>query len=1018
MLPDAEQRKVVTVLFADVAGSTELSARLDPERFREVLAAFYKLVSEELAAVGGRAENFIGDAVLGVFGLPQAHDDDAVRGVRAALAIVEAAPGLGEELELPVPLRVRVGLNTGPVAVGAATGSELVLGAEVNLAARLQQAAGPGEILAGRTTRQLARGSVEFGPGRGMEAKGFDDDVLAFPVLRLSPGAMRRRIRFVGRRRELELLAGTFERVVERSRAHLVTLVGEPGIGKSRVAEEFLDRLPDEATILTGRATPFGENATFGPIAEMLMRRLGDPVDEADLRRRLEEAVARAAHPSEAAVTVARLSLALGLGEQSADENRYREGEVRAGLLAYSTGLGRSGPVVLVFEDLHLAQPALLQLIEQLVREAGRVPLLVLCIARWGFLEDQPSWAGGIADAVTLWLEPLAEDEATELAMAAAEGMAREDGVRVASNAGGNPFFIVETAAMLAREDRRLPPAGGPPGRVLPPTVQAVIAERLDHLSPGARELVRKASVFSQPVFEVPDLELIAEPSKQALAELEDEEIFVRDEEREATWRFRHDLLRDVAYESVTKRERRRLHLQIAEHLQVPGSVDRYPRAIAYHLEQAARASLDLDPKDRSLAESAVDALARAGDLARRGIESRAAIDMYERALALAGPEHGYGRREAWILSAIGEARYWLGEFDAAADALSRALEVGRDDTRIRAHASRYLADISLTIRAEGAKAAQLFEQSLAASRELGDSFVLARTLLMAAWQPYWENDLGRAREIFQEALSAARSNPSRDAWGVARALVGVSAVTSPVGDEEDVLALAREAVEIGRESGDAFTTAVARETAANSLRRMMRLEEALDHASASIRTFRELDARWELASALGDRGSIHRIAERLDDAGTDLREAYRLCRDLKERSLVTWTAAELARVLLARGEVGAARQVLEEPHARLAAAEPGSLSSLLSAEAAVALEERDPEGARAKAREALDVQRAQGWRNFVAAQVWWTGRIFGADLVGGAEELETAHGILEAAHWAQALHEPGLVRARTGADG
>jgi class 3 adenylate cyclase/tetratricopeptide (TPR) repeat protein len=1017
VLPDAEQRKVLTVLFADMTGSTELSARLDPERFREVLAAFYKLVSDELAALGGRAENFIGDAVLGVFGLPQAHDDDAVRAIRAALSMVEAAPALGEQMALPVPLRVRVGINTGSVAVGAAVGSELVLGAEVNLAARLQQSAGPGEVLVGPTTRQLAGTWIEFGPGRDVEAKGFDAGVVAYPVLGPSKGTTKRGIRFVGRRREIELLTGTFERVVERSRAHLVTLVGEPGIGKSRVAEEFLDRLPGDTTVLVGRATSFGENATFGPIAEMLLRRMGDPVEEPDLRRLLVQTVARSTHPSEAAVTTARLGLALGLGDGPAGESRYREGEVRAGLLTFATGLARSGPVVLVFEDLHLAQPALLQLIERLVREAGRVPLLVVCVARWDFLEDHPAWAGGIADAVTLWLEPLPEDEATELAMAAAEGMRREDAVRVAAHAGGNPFFIVETAAMLAHGDGARA-SGRPPERVLPPTVQAVIAERLDHLSPAARDLARKASVFARPAFELVDLELIAQPNEAALVELEDEEILVRDEEREGTWRFRHDLLRDVAYDSLTKRERLRLHLRIAEHLARPESADRYPRAIAYHLERAARASLDLDPKDRSLAERAVDALERAGDLARRGIESRAAIDLYERALALAGPESGYGPREAWILSAIGEAGYWLGEFDAAADALSRALEIGRDDTRIRAHASRYLADIYLTVRAEGSRSAELFAESLAASRELGDPFVLARTLLMAAWQPYWENDLGRARETFEEALAVARDNPSGDAWGVARALVGLSSVTSPAGSEGDVLALAEEAVRIGQKSGDAFTTAVARGTTAASLRRMMRLDEALDHSSAAVRTFRELDARWELASSLGDRGSIHRLAGRPEEAEADLREAYRLCRDLKERSLVTWTAAELVRLLVAKGEAGAARQLLDEPQARLAAAEPSSLASLLSAEALVALEEGDPDGARVKAREAVEVQRAQALPNPLAAQVWWTGRVFGAEAVGGARELEEARAVLEAASWAQALHEPDLVRARTAAGG
>lgn len=1013
----AEQRKVVTVLFADLAGSTELSARLDPERYREVLGAFYRIAADELDAVGGRVENFIGDAVLGVFGLPHAHDDDAVRAIRAGLAIVERAGRLSGSLGLGTPLHVRVGINTGPVAIGpGAPGREPVLGAEVNLAARLQQAAGPGEVLVGETTYRLANLVVEFGGERRFRAKGFDEEVVARPAVRLSTRAGRRRVPFVGRVRELSLLEGTFGRVVERSRAHLVTLLGEPGIGKSRIVEEFLARLPADARVLLGRANAFGEQATFSAVAEMLLRDLGETRDAPRevLLRKLEELVGRSCHPSEVAPAVARLGLALGIaeGEEQVEEARYRAAEVRAGLLALLSGFGRAGPVVVVFEDLQLAQSPLLDLVEQLVREARRLPLLALCVARWDLLDDRPGWAGGIADAVTLWVEPLLSDEGTRLALEAGEGLPERDAARIAEHAGGNPFFIVETAAMLARHEQPPPPSGGPPSGLLPPTVQAVIAARLDHLSPAARDLARKASVFSRTTFEAEDLALIAEPDDAALAELEDEEIIVRDEEREGTRRFRHDLLRDVAYESLTKRERRALHLRLADHLREPERADRYPRAIAYHLEQAARASLDLNPRDRALADRAVEALARAGDLARRGIESRAAVDLYERALAMAGPEHAWGRREAWILSTLGEARYWLGEFDAAAAALSRALEVGGGDTLVRAHASRFLADISLTIRGDGGRAEELFDRSLEASRELGDPVVLARTLLMAAWVHYWRKDLDRAHEVLQEALEVARANEREDPWAEARALVGLAAMTSPVGDEEEVLDLAQRALEIGERSGDRFTTAVARENAANSLRRMLRLDEALDHAVASIKTFRELDARWELASALGDRGAIHRLFGRLEDAERDLREAYRLCRDLKERSLVTWTAAELARVLVARGEIGAARQVLEEPHARLAAAEPGSLASLLSAEATVSLAEGDPLGGRAKAREAIEVELAQGWRNHIAAQVWWSGSVFDAELAGGEDELERARGVLEAAHWLQALREPEMVRA------
>jgi tetratricopeptide (TPR) repeat protein len=366
------------------------------------------------------------------------------------------------------------------------------------------------------------------------------------------------------------------------------------------------------------------------------------------------------------------------------------------------------------------------------------------------------------------------------------------------------------------------------------------------------------------------------------------------------------------------------------------------------------------------------------------------------------------------VLSLRGEAQYWMGEFAAAEASLRRALELDGESVLIRAHAQRYLADIALTIHGDNERAAPLFERSLEASRELGDPIVLARTLLMAGWVPYWRNDLDRARLMFEEALAVARANDEGDAWAEARALVGLASITSPVGDERDSLALGLEALDIGARSGDAFTTAVARETVANSLRRMWRLEEAIEQAGAAIVTFRELGARWELASALGDRGLINRLLGRPEEAEPDLREAFRLCRDLNERALVSWTAAQLSRTLVARGDASAARQLLEEPAARLAAAEPGSITSMLAAETVLALAEGDAETARAKAELGLEEERRQGWPNHVAAQEWWAGRLLGAEIVGGEEELAAAERVLLDHHWIQALKEPELVPETT----
>ncbi len=1008
----------MTVVFVDLAGSTELAARLDPERFRDVLAAFHGTVTDAITGLGGRAEGFIGDAVLGVFGVPALHDDDALRAIRAALDVVNRAERLSSRLGLRLPLEVRIGVNTGQVAIGTATDRNLVIGAEVNIGARLQQAATPGEILAGRTTHQLTAEGVEYGELRMVPAKGFDGDIEAWPVVRMTGGSSRASIPMVNRRRELALLEDTFERMQERERAHLVTLLGEPGIGKSRVAEAFLADLPERVSVLSGRSSAFEEEVTFWPLAQMVYREIGEErgAPEDEVLGRLRERVGEWVDPDEVERAARRLGFALGLGADDGDD-LYHAAEVRSGVLSMLAGLASSGPVVLVFEDLQQADPLLLDLIEQLMREARAFPLMVICVARWEFLEERPTWAGGIPDAVTLWVEPLAPAHAIELAMLTGD-LSREDAERVAHHAGGNPFFIVEITGMIRREERHLPPIGpAPSGRLLPPTVQAVIAARIDQLDPDARELVRRASVFPRGRFDLDELALIVEPRNELLAEAEDEELLVRDEDRPGVWRFGSDVLRDVAYDSLAKRERQRLHLRVANKLSAPETADRYPRTIAFHLEHAALASLDLNPRDRGLADRAADALATAGDLARRRIESRSAADLYQRALALSGPEEGWGEREAWCFSMLGESRYWLGEFEPAESALNRALEVAGDASdRVIAHASRFLADITLTIRGDEEGAADLVRRSLEASRRLRDPYVLSRTLLMAAWVPFWRNDLTEAESMFREALDVARSQDRRDAWAESRALVGLASVTSAVGAEADALTIALEALVIGEEGGQAFTAAVAHETVAASLRRMMRLDEALEHAEQAVSTLRELGARWELASALGDRGAIHRLAGRLEEGERDLREAFILCRDLQERALVTWTAAELAKVQALRGDTAAARQVLNDPVARTAEGEPGSATALLMAEAIVAMIEDDHETALSKSLASIDVERgARGEPNALAAQVWWTGSRFGAEHVGGAEALEEARQRLERNGWRQALVEPaqaaGLAR-------
>jgi class 3 adenylate cyclase/tetratricopeptide (TPR) repeat protein len=1037
-----EERKVVSVLFADVAGSTELSARLDPERFREVLGEFYSVVSAEIQSLRGRVEKFVGDAVMAVFGLPQAHDDDALRAVRAAFMIRDRIARLGETQGLPVPLRVRVGVNSGAVATGSGPADQfLVSGAPVNMAARLQQAADPGEVLVGETTWHLTRQAVEFDTPRRITAKGFDGEVMAWPVLALTGRSSRRTIPLVNRRRELALLTDTFERVRDARRPHLITVLGEPGIGKSRLVDEFVARLPEEANVLTGGANDFEEDATFAPLAEMIRRELGVERDApaADMRRRLEEVVAGCCRPSESEKVVARLGLALGLGPEVRDRDpekvpandlaagfdtypenegkerhRYRNGEVRAGFQSLIEGMARASPVVMVFEDMHLARPELLELIEHVVRDSRRQPVLVLVLARDGLLEVRPEWGGGLSDSVTLRLDPLSPEEAKDLAVAAGEDLDDATAERIARQAGGNPFFIVETTGMLMQEHPEHL-VGASHSHLLPPTVQAVVASRIDHLPEEPRELLRRASVFARSTFSEWELSLIAEPKKELLDALEREEFLVRDPERPGVWRFRHEMLRDVAYESLPKRERLRLHSAVADGISAAEDADRYPQVVAHHLYQAARASLDLNPNDRAIADRAVKALTRAGDLARWAMDSRAAAELYGRALELAGPDDRWKIREARILSALGEARYWLGEFERARDSLRRALALAEDDAWTRTHACRFLGDIALNVDGDVEQATRLFDRALEGARELDEPYATARTLLMAGWAPYWRGDLESARGMFEEALEIARKNPEDDLWAEARALVSLSSVLSMVGGEREHQELGHEALDLGRKMDDPFTIGVAQETLGNSYRRMMQLDESLSAADEAVRIFRELGARWELASALGDRAIVHRLAGRLREAEADLKEALDLCRRIGERSLITWTAAELAHVWIQRGDRQAAASLLADPAIQPAATDTGSLAHLLRTEALLHLAEGNRNRALERARRSLELERNPSWRNAQAAVVWWVGRVFGPEATGGEGQLEQARRTLESAQWFHALSEPDRVLELVG---
>jgi class 3 adenylate cyclase/tetratricopeptide (TPR) repeat protein len=903
-----EERKMVTVLFADLVDSTGLAHRLDPERAREVLGGFFDAASEELRALRGRPEKFIGDAVMAVFGLPHVHEDDAVRAVRAGLAIRDRMQRLQHSLGLDEPLGIRVGVESGEAATGVGpTGQLLVTGPVVNAAARLQTAAEPGEVLVGATTHALTKESVSFGPKQEVEAKGFAGTLAAHSVEELTARSVRRTIPFVGRANELDILRGSVARVNATASPLLVSILGEPGVGKSRLADELVVGLESDVTVLTGRAQVYGDTATFAPVTAIVreLAGIGDDMAPEESMRRLQDVVEGCCDPSEAVRAAGRLALTIGLGGPKREESIFVQ-DVQSGFLTLVEGLSHHGPVVLVFEDVHALHGPMLDLIERLATTTKHGPdrALTIALGRPELLEERPAWGSGAVNAVTLRLEPLPPAEAVELVREAAGGrIADGEAQEIASRTGGNPFFIVETTGMVLRASEAGMPGGG---RSLPPTVQAVVAARLDSLPAALRDLARRASVFIYS-FDLSELGTISEAGPDDIRALEDAEILVRGDGTGPVprWRYRHETVREVAYASLPKRERRALHERVADALVESG----HRSYAADHLELAAQASLDLDPADRRLPDQAVDALIAAGDRARRRMESRSAVDFYRRAIAMAGPEERWDVREARALAGTGEAHYWLGEYPAASEALARAVALAEehDDAWALALALRYQGDIAINVDRDIDKAEELLANSLAAAGELDEPWALSRSLLFAGWVPWTREDYDEADQIWRRALALATEHG--DDWGRVRALTALSINLSQQKDLDEAERFIDEASVIADEMGDRFSVAVTMVQRGRLEEDRGRLEEAIPRFDRAIEIFDELGARWEMADALAERGISYRDLGRLDQGEDDLRAAIRISQELGEQQIAGWTGRALDRLAQLRAE-GAGERV------------------------------------------------------------------------------------------------------------
>jgi class 3 adenylate cyclase/tetratricopeptide (TPR) repeat protein len=762
-----QERKIATLLFADVTGSTGLGERLDPETLKEVMDAFFQAMRRAIEWAGGTVEKFIGDAVMAVFGVPVAHEDDATRALRAALRMREELEILNRTLAeahgLTLAMRMGVAMGEVVAAVPPRPGEGLVIGDAANVAARLEQSAEPGQIRVSERAARAARGFhlVEIGP---LQLKGKEVEVHAYELIGESPVADRpspHGAPLVGRERELALLESVYDRVDSEGNPHLVTVYGDAGVGKSRLIAEFgilatrRDRTP---TVVQGRCLPEGEGVPYWPLAEILKNHAGvldsDPPRLA--LRKVQvlggELLSPDLSPDPARATAA-LAFSVGLHDPGVDfaedEPRRVRMEVSAAWRSYFSALAARGPTIAVIEDIHWADGALLDLLEDLA-EHVQGPLLILCPARSELTDRRPGWGGGRRNFSSLLLEPLTQDESARLVgflLGEAELPERVRG-RILDRGGGNPFFLEEIARHVLEE------AGSPDRVDIPDTVQGVLAARIDLLDRLEKRALQTASVVGR-VFWIGPLARLVDSDRgrleEALARLEDRGLVLTrlssSMAGEREYLFKHILTRDVAYDSLPRRERASAHAEVAAWIEETAGERwrEFVELLAHHFTAAHRSmrgQVRADPAElERIRSKAFGYSLDASEEARTKLALDSAQRMAEAAAELAvGPEE-----RSRALEALGDIYYLGSQGDLAWAALREAVDQrlataggGPDLARLCARA------LEVVTRGRGAMRSRLSESEAAPYLEAGlahagpgDSEERTRLLTVQAFWPY-----------------------------------------------------------------------------------------------------------------------------------------------------------------------------------------------------------------------------------------------------------------------------------------
>ena len=785
-MPD--ERKTVTALFADVVGSTAMGSQRDPELVRDVLRQFFARMRAVAESHGGTVEKYIGDAVMVVFGMPRLHEDDAERAVRAALAMRAATAEL--EAELRLGLAIRLGVNTGEAVTGAGdTPQFLLTGDAINVGARLVAGAEPGEILVGELTRTLTSDAIEYGPARHIVAKGKAEPVSVHPAIRARTevpiqhrGLAPLRADLVGREREVGVLLDAIGAVTAEARPQLVTVLGQAGVGKSRLVEEALGRAGDKSLrVLRGRCLPYGTDSAYWAFGEVIRADAGivPGDDKPSALAKLEARVhALFADVPQQAMVCARLAVLIGLEDRDAALSGVVMERIAAelvrGLRRYLEAIAASeSPLVLVLEDLQWGERPVLDALEDLIDHADAGRILLVCLARPELVELYPGWAGSRANARTVMLEPLTDrDIATLIArLLKIDNLPSALRELIGKGSGGNPLFCEELLRMLI-DDGTIIHEGdtwrstAPTAEIrIPDSVHAVLGARLDTLPPAEKHALQTASVLGEH-FSLSVLFGLRAPSELASApeSLVRKGIFVESPDGE-TLAFRHVLIRDVAYGSLAKTERADLHERaLALLTETAGDrISEISEVLAYHAERAYALTSEL-PERRELrserARSAVERLAAAGDRAASLYSNEKAAELFARAIAIASAEPA-GLELTSLYVKRGRALELLNDFVKAEanyeEMERRAGDLGDEAMLLDALSRQATIHAVGTQELDRSRSEGLIDRGLEIARRRGDKRVEARLKWSHAHLAIWTGRPELAMRSAEEAVAIAR---------------------------------------------------------------------------------------------------------------------------------------------------------------------------------------------------------------------------------------------------------------------